>query len=62
MLQHKRIDGQIIDCDTIFESSIASLNEEFSTVIRSEELFDLLIYFNIIYNFFNNLNNVYFLK
>lgn len=39
----KGIDGQIIDCDTIFESAIASLNEEFSIVIRSKELFDLLI-------------------
>ena len=39
----KGIGGQIIDCDIIFESTIASLNEEFATVIKSKELFDLLV-------------------
>lgn len=39
----KGIDGQIIDCNVIFESALASLSEEFATVIKSKELFDLLV-------------------
>lgn len=38
----KGIDGKMIDCDLIYESSIASLNEEFATIISSIELFALL--------------------
>lgn len=38
----KGIDGKMIDCDLIYESSIASLNEEFATIINSIELFALL--------------------
>tara|TARA_B100000073_G_C23640267_1_gene536348 strand:- start:213 stop:794 length:582 start_codon:yes stop_codon:yes gene_type:complete len=38
----KGIDGKMIDCDLIYESSIASLNQEFATIINSIELFALL--------------------
>ena len=38
----KGIDGKMIDCDLIYESSIASLKEEFATIINSTELFNLL--------------------
>ena len=38
----KGIDGKMIDCDLIYESSIASLNQEFATIINSIELFTLL--------------------
>ena len=36
------LDGQMIDCETIYKTSLASLNEEFATIISSEELLDLL--------------------
>jgi nicotinamidase-related amidase len=36
------LDGQMIDCETIYKTSLASLNEEFTTIISSEELLDLL--------------------
>ena len=38
----KGMDGQMIDCDIIFKSALASLNEEFATVIESKNLFNLL--------------------
>ena len=38
----KGMDGQMIDCDIIFKSALASLNEEFATVIESKDLFNLL--------------------
>ena len=38
----KGINGEIIDCNTIYNSALASLQEEFATVIDSKELFDIL--------------------
>ena len=38
----KGLNGEIIDCNTIYNSSLASLQEEFATVIDSKELFDTL--------------------
>ncbi len=38
----KGINGKIIDCNTIYNSALASLQEEFATVIDSKELFDVL--------------------
>ncbi len=38
----KGLNGEIIDCNTIYNSSLASLQEEFATVIDSKELFDIL--------------------
>ena len=38
----KGIDGRIIDCEVIYESSLANLSEEFATIIDSRELFGLL--------------------
>ena len=38
----KGIGGKMIDCELIYESSIASLNEEFATIINSIELFTML--------------------
>ena len=38
----KGMDGEIIDCNTIYNSALASLQEEFATVIDSKELFDNL--------------------
>jgi nicotinamidase-related amidase len=38
----KGINGEIIDCNTIYNSALASLQEEFATVIDSNELFDVL--------------------
>ena len=38
----KGMNGEIIDCNTIFNSALASLQEEFATVIDSKELFDIL--------------------
>lgn len=32
------LDGQMIDCETIYKTSLASLNEEFATIISSEDL------------------------
>ena len=36
------LDGEIIDCNTIYESAIASLNEEFATILNSKELFEMI--------------------
>ena len=38
----KGMNGEIIDCNTIYNSALASLQEEFATVIDSKELFDVL--------------------
>ena len=38
----KGLDGEIIDCNTIYESAIASLNEEFATILNSKELFEMI--------------------
>ena len=38
----KGMNGEIIDCNTIYNSALASLQEEFATVIDSKELFDNL--------------------
>ena len=38
----KGLNGEIIDCNTIYNSALASLQEEFATVIDSNELFDIL--------------------
>ena len=32
------LDGEMIDCETIYRTSLANLNEEFTTIISSEEL------------------------
>ena len=38
----KGMNGEIIPCNTIYNSALASLQEEFATVIDSKELFDVL--------------------
>ena len=38
----KGLDGKIIDCNTIYESAIASLNEEFAIIINSKQLFAMI--------------------
>ena len=38
----KGMNGEIIDCNIIYNSALASLQEEFATVIDSRELFDIL--------------------
>ena len=38
----KGLNGEIIACNTIYKSALASLQEEFATVIDSKELFDIL--------------------
>ena len=38
----KGLNGEIIDCNTIYNSALASLQEEFATVIDYKELFDIL--------------------
>ena len=38
----KGMNGEIIDCNTIYNTALASLQEEFATVIDSKELFDIL--------------------
>ena len=38
----KALNGEIIDCNTIYNTALASLQEEFATVIDSKELFDIL--------------------
>ena len=38
----KGMNGEIIPCNTIYNSALASLQEEFATVIESKELFDVL--------------------
>ena len=39
---NKGMNGEIIACNTIYNSALASLQEEFATVIDSKELFDNL--------------------
>ena len=36
------MDGKMIDCNIIYESSIANLSKEFATIINSNKLFSLL--------------------
>jgi len=36
------MDGKMIDCNIIYESSLANLNTEFATIINSNKLFSLL--------------------
>ena len=38
----KAINGEIIDCEVIYKTSLASINIEFATVIDSNELFNLI--------------------
>jgi nicotinamidase-related amidase len=38
----KGINGEIIDCEVIYQAALASLNEEFASVINSEELINLI--------------------
>ena len=38
----KGMDGQMIDSDIIFKSALASLNEEFATVIESKDLLKII--------------------
>lgn len=38
----KAMNGEVIDCNTIYNATLASLQEEFATVIDSKELFDIL--------------------
>lgn len=38
----KGLNGEIIACNIIYNSALASLQEEFATVIDSKELFDIL--------------------
>ena len=38
----KGMNGEIIDCNTIYNSALASLQDEFATVIDSKKLFDIL--------------------
>ena len=38
----KAMNGEIIDCNTIYNATLASLQEEFATVIDSKELFEIL--------------------
>jgi len=38
----KGLNGEFIACNTIYNSALASLQEEFATVIDSKELFDIL--------------------
>ena len=38
----KAVNGEIIDCEVIYETSLASINEEFATVINSKELLNLI--------------------
>lgn len=36
------LDGKMIDCEVIYNISLANLNEEFATILSSEELFSSL--------------------
>ena len=38
----KGLDGKEIDCEIIYEASIANLSGEFAEIISSRELFELL--------------------
>ena len=36
------LNGEMIDCEIIYNTSLANLSEEFATILSSEELFNLL--------------------
>jgi hypothetical protein len=36
------LDGKEIDCEVIYESSMASLKNEFASILKSEELLNLV--------------------
>ena len=36
------LNGKMIDCEIIYNTSLANLSEEFATILSSEELFNLL--------------------
>ena len=36
------LNGEMIDCEIIYNTSLANLSEEFATILSSEELFSLL--------------------
>ena len=38
----KGINGEMIDCEVIYQAALASINDEFATVINSEELISLI--------------------
>ena len=38
----KGINGEMIDCEVIYKATLASLNDEFATVIDSEKLISLI--------------------
>jgi hypothetical protein len=38
----KGINGEMIDCEVIYKAALASLNDEFATVIDSEKLISLI--------------------
>ena len=38
----KGINGEMIDCEIIYQAALASINDEFATVIKSEELISLI--------------------
>ena len=38
----KALNGEIIDCNTIYNTALANLQEEFATIIHSKELLDIL--------------------
>jgi nicotinamidase-related amidase len=36
------LNGKMIDCEVIYNTSLANLSEEFATILSSKELFSLL--------------------
>ena len=38
----KGVNGEIIDCEVIYETSLANINEEFASIINSNELINLI--------------------
>ena len=38
----KGINGEMIDCEVIYQAALASINDEFATVINSEKLISLI--------------------
>ena len=38
----KGINGEMIDCEVIYQAALASLNDEFASVIDSQELISLI--------------------
>ena len=38
----KGINGEMIDCEVIYLAALASINDEFATVINSEKLISLI--------------------